>query len=337
MKISRRELLEKMIVAGIASNWLPLALGSSDREPARSLEDLARFGLATRLERSGIRHPLIGTYVSRLEQELTALAAWGDVDLVLQLQDLANQTQKLRGRLTSGRGSTGCLLTAYALNITDIDPVEHKLPFGRVLRNPAMSRARTTLFLGVSTPEIVGDLYAINKESGFADRIYICADEDSVRFVPGTSAWRFLESMGARSVPEIAAAYSLYRSGPLLEGADQDYRSHRYDNQLIEISPESAPILSESRGVLLYDEQVIRILMATFHIDEQNADLIRRDLAKLNRASAPIQLLKDVANRRGWSQVRTEEFLCIIEARLPRVFCQAHAIGVAMDARQYVV
>lgn len=71
----------------------------------------------------------IKTYIDRFEYELDALTRMGFVDYILLVYSYANKGKR-RG---IARGSGGGSLINYVTNITDIDPVEHKLYFERFI------------------------------------------------------------------------------------------------------------------------------------------------------------------------------------------------------------
>lgn len=71
----------------------------------------------------------------RLEYELTIISSKGYATYFLIVQDFVNWGKKNGVGVGPGRGSVAGSLVAYALGITDINPLEHNLPFERFL-NP---------------------------------------------------------------------------------------------------------------------------------------------------------------------------------------------------------
>ena len=74
-------------------------------------------------------------YVERAAYEINVICDKGYPSYFLIVADLINYARSVNIRVGPGRGSAAGSLVAYALRITDIDPIEHGLLFERVL-NP---------------------------------------------------------------------------------------------------------------------------------------------------------------------------------------------------------
>jgi len=89
-----------------------------------------------------------------------------------------------------------------------------------------------------------------------------------------------LREIHARSEDDIMAALALYRPGPLSGGLKDSFvRRFKGDEKVEHIHPALAPLLDETFGVILYQEQVLRIAneLAGFSLAE--ADLLRRAMS----------------------------------------------------------
>ena len=89
-----------------------------------------------------------------------------------------------------------------------------------------------------------------------------------------------LREIHARSEDDIMAALALYRPGPLSGGLkDAFVRRFKGEEQVKHLHPALAPLLDETFGVILYQEQVLRIanVLAGFSLAE--ADLLRRAMS----------------------------------------------------------
>ncbi|MDP2777000.1 MAG: DNA polymerase III subunit alpha, partial [Anaerolineales bacterium] len=89
-----------------------------------------------------------------------------------------------------------------------------------------------------------------------------------------------LREIHARSEDDIMAALALYRPGPLSGGLkDAFVRRFKGEEQVKHLHPTLAPLLDETFGVILYQEQVLRIAheLAGFSLAE--ADLLRRAMS----------------------------------------------------------
>jgi DNA polymerase-3 subunit alpha len=98
------------------------------------LSEHARAGLADRLSRSTGVIPQ-ADYEARLARELLVINAMGYAGYFLIVWDIIRYAREHRIPVGPGRGSAAGSLVAYALAITDIDPIPHGLLFERFL-NP---------------------------------------------------------------------------------------------------------------------------------------------------------------------------------------------------------
>lgn len=98
------------------------------------LEQLAKQGLAERLrERPGSLPP--DAYEARLREELTVITTMGYAGYFLIVWDIIKFARSRGIQVGPGRGSAAGSLVAYALRITDLDPLVYNLLFERFL-NP---------------------------------------------------------------------------------------------------------------------------------------------------------------------------------------------------------
>ncbi len=99
-----------------------------------------------------------------------------------------------------------------------------------------------------------------------------------------------LESSGMRDIlrkmkmsrfEDIVALLALYRPGPLGSGMVDDFIRRRHDASLIKYDhPDLEPILKETYGVILYQEQVMQIVSVLAGFNLAKADSLRRAIGK---------------------------------------------------------
>jgi DNA polymerase III subunit alpha len=99
------------------------------------LQMLARTGLAQHLKERSIRDIPEDYYQKRLEKELGIIITMGYAGYFLIVWDIVNFARSRGIPVGPGRGSAAGSLVAYALRITDIDPLRYGLLFERFL-NP---------------------------------------------------------------------------------------------------------------------------------------------------------------------------------------------------------
>ena len=149
--------------------------------------------------------------------------------------------------------------------------------------------------LGLRTLSVIDDsLENIRQTRGLDIDIDAIPLDDQATFdmlSAGESAAVFqLESAGMRRIlknlqPErfedIIALEALYRPGPLGSGMVEDFVAGKHGAQTLEYKHELLePILSETYGVILYQEQVMRIARALGGFSLGEADMLRRAMGK---------------------------------------------------------
>ncbi|MDE2971192.1 MAG: DNA polymerase III subunit alpha [Acidobacteriota bacterium] len=104
-------------------------------------EESARGGLARRLESPEVHgdRPPRQDYEDRLAMELDVIRRTGYSAYFLIVQDFVRFAQDCHIPVGPGRGSAAGSLVAYALGITDIDPLAHGLLFERFLNSERIS------------------------------------------------------------------------------------------------------------------------------------------------------------------------------------------------------
>jgi DNA polymerase III alpha subunit len=89
-----------------------------------------------------------------------------------------------------------------------------------------------------------------------------------------------LREIHARSQDDIMAALALYRPGPLSGGLkDAFVRRFKGQETVVHLHPALAPLLDETFGVILYQEQVLRIAHELAGFSLADADLLRRAMS----------------------------------------------------------
>ena len=89
-----------------------------------------------------------------------------------------------------------------------------------------------------------------------------------------------LRSIRAHSVEDIIRALALYRPGPLKGGLHDAYiRRHLGQEPVAHIHPTLKPVLDETYGVILYQEQVLRIANEIAGLSLPEAELLRRAMS----------------------------------------------------------
>ena len=150
-------------------------------------------------------------------------------------------------------------------------------------------------FLGLKTLTVVNNaIQLIEKERGVKLELSQIPSDDPETFTllgSGSTLGIFqLESSGMRdlliklkpeSFREIIALVALYRPGPLGSGMVEDFIKRKHGQGSIRYdTPELKEILKDTHGVIVYQEQVMRIASSLAHFSLEDADILRRAMSK---------------------------------------------------------
>ena len=90
-----------------------------------------------------------------------------------------------------------------------------------------------------------------------------------------------LRRLKPESIEDIIAVTALYRPGPLGSGMVEDFIERRHGRQKIDyLFPELEPVLKETYGVIVYQEQVMQTASAIAGYSLGEADILRRAMGK---------------------------------------------------------
>jgi DNA polymerase-3 subunit alpha len=155
-----------------------------------------------------------------------------------------------------------------------------------------------------------------------------------------------LESPGMRSLmvrlkpsvfEDIIALVALYRPGPMESGMHDDYVRRKHGESKVEYPlPQLEPILNETYGVILYQEQVMQIAAAVSGFSLAEADLLRRAMGKKDQAVMAAQRQRFVSGAlaHGVPKARATELFTLIEKFAGYGFNKSHSAAYAVVAYQ---
>ncbi len=96
-----------------------------------------------------------------------------------------------------------------------------------------------------------------------------------------SGAQRTLRQLGAQSVQDLAVANAFFKPGPATGGmAGAFVRRYRGEESVHYLHPSLEPILAETKGVLIFQEQVLRIAVEVAGLTWEDADHLRRGMSK---------------------------------------------------------
>jgi len=155
-----------------------------------------------------------------------------------------------------------------------------------------------------------------------------------------------LESRGMRDlirrllpdqINDIIALVALFRPGPLQSGAVDDYIDRKHGKAKIDYPhPSLEPVLRDTYGVMLYQEQVMSIAQVLCGFSLGQADLLRRAMGKkkLEEMTKVRQQFIDGAAARGIDTMLTEHIFGLVEKFAGYAFNKSHSASYAMVSFQ---
>ena len=277
------------------------------------------------------------------DEEVTAI-----IDLAMSLEGLARNAGKHAGGVVIAPDNLTDFTPLYcedgATNIVtqlDKDDVES---IGLVKFD----------FLGLKTLTIIDWAVRIINESidGEPLNIKTIPDNDATTFQllqrTQTAAVFQLESSGMRDLikrmrpdqfDDLVALVALFRPGPLQSGMVDDFITRKHATNKADIDylhPELKPVLEETYGVILYQEQVMQIAQVLAGYTLGGADLLRRAMGKKKAEEMAKQreIFVGGATERGVAQPTATRIFDLMEKFAGYGFNKSHSAAYAVLSYQ---
>ncbi|MGH9379650.1 MAG: DNA polymerase III subunit alpha [Thermoanaerobaculia bacterium] len=203
-------------------------------------------------------------------------------------------------------------------------------------------------FLGLRTLTVIDDTLKQLKLQGIEldlDNVPLDDAETYRLFREGRASGVFqFESAGMRDLiqrarpsrfEDLAAMNALYRPGALSVGMVEEYIQRKLGKKRVSyILPETRPILEETYGVIVYQEQVMRIAVEVAGFSLGEADVLRKAMGKKSPKVMAEQKEKFVSGAvaRGVKRQKAEELWNYIEPFAGYGFNKSHSVAYALLA-----
>jgi DNA polymerase-3 subunit alpha len=166
----------------------------------------------------------------------------------------------------------------------------------------------------------------------------ICAGDTSGVFQLESSGLKdVLRKLQPAVFEDIIAVNALYRPGPLGSGMVDDFIERKHGRQKITyLFPELEPILKETYGVIVYQEQVMKISSAIAGYSLGQADILRRAMGK-KKAEVMAEQKKffmEGATKCGFDDKKAGELFDLMAYFAGYGFNKSHSAAYAMIAYQ---
>ncbi|MGO4514925.1 DNA polymerase III subunit alpha [Terriglobus sp. 2YAB30_2] len=137
------------------------------------------------------------------------------------------------------------------------------------------------------------------------------------------------------SVEDLTALNALYRPGPIQGGMIDDFIERKWGRRAVEYTfPELEPILKETLGVIVYQEQVMQISSAIGGYSLGGADLLRRAMGKKDPAEMAKQRVIFMAGaaERKFNKDKAGQLFDLMEQFAGYGFNKSHSAAYALLA-----
>jgi DNA polymerase-3 subunit alpha len=206
-------------------------------------------------------------------------------------------------------------------------------------------------FLGLKTLTVVNHaLLLIEKTHGVKIELSQIPLDDPMVFellgLGSTPGIFQLESSGMRDLliklkpenfREIIALVALYRPGPLKSGMVDEFIKRKHGKETIRYDlPELKGILKDTYGVIVYQEQVMRIASLLAHFSLEDADILRRAMSKKDPREMEMQKEKflEGAKRNRINPTKAEKIFDLMAKFAEYGFNKSHSAAYALIAYQ---
>ncbi|RME81376.1 MAG: DNA polymerase III subunit alpha, partial [Zetaproteobacteria bacterium] len=136
---------------------------------------------------------------------------------------------------------------------------------------------------------------------------------------------------------DLIAVVALYRPGPLQSGMVDAYIRRKHGEEPVHYPhPKLKPILEETYGVIVYQEQVMQIAQVLAGYTLGQADLLRRAMGKKIPEEMARQraVFVDGAEKRGLERAKAEEIFDLMEKFAEYGFNKSHSAAYALVSYQ---
>jgi len=272
----------------------------------------------------------------------------------IQVRELIDTARKLEGLVrNSGVHAAGVVISPKPL--TELVPL-HKTKNDEIVTAYDMNAVgKMGLlkmdFLGLTTLTILDDATKLIRQRGTAIDLYAIPLDDALTYervfhAALTSGIFQFESIGMadvlrrykpNSIEDLTALNALYRPGPIQGGMIDDFIERKWGRRKVEYElPELEPILKETMGVIVYQEQVMRIanVMAGYSLGE--ADILRKAMGKKIAEEMAKQRERFVqgALAKGFPEKKVIKTFDLMEQFAKYGFPKAHSAAYALLAYQ---
>ncbi|MEE8370389.1 MAG: OB-fold nucleic acid binding domain-containing protein, partial [Dehalococcoidia bacterium] len=169
-------------------------------------------------------------------------------------------------------------------------------------------------------------------------RMICAADTVGVFQIESRAQMQTLPRVQPRSLEDLTVEVAIIRPGPIVGGAVNPYINRRLGREPVTYDhPSLEPALSETLGVIIYQEQVLQVAMALAGFTAGQADSLRRAMSRKRSKEAIAELKEqfiDGCLDRGVTKPAAESTFAKIQGFAEFGFPKAHAAAFGLLAYQ---
>lgn len=202
-------------------------------------------------------------------------------------------------------------------------------------------------FLGLRTMTVIQDAVDIIAERGkeppdldtlpLSDQatfdLYSRGDTDGIFQVESDGMRKYLRQLKPSCFEDIIAMLALYRPGPLSSGMVEEFIKRKHGEvPVVYPLPSLEPVLQDTYGVIVYQEQVMKIAQVVAGYSLGGADLLRRAMGKKNAEAMAEQrsIFNEGAAKLGVSKEKATEIFDLMEMFAAYGFNKSHSAAYAL-------
>ncbi len=164
------------------------------------------------------------------------------------------------------------------------------------------------------------------------------ADTDGVFQLESSGFKEMLKKLKPDRFEDIVAGVALYRPGPLDAGMVEDYIARKHGKKKVAYPhPKCEPVLQTTYGVIVYQEQVMRIAVELSGFTMGQADKLRKAMGK-KKADVMAELkgkfVRGAVEHSGWQEKPATELFELIEKFAGYAFNKSHSAAYAVISYQ---
>ncbi|MEW5773196.1 MAG: DNA polymerase III subunit alpha [Thermodesulfobacteriota bacterium] len=175
------------------------------------------------------------------------------------------------------------------------------------------------------------DTLALTDERTYA--LYSRGDTDGIFQVESDGMRRYLRMLRPTCFDDLIAMLALYRPGPLGSGMVDEFIKRKHgESEVVYPLPSLEPVLRDTYGVIVYQEQVMKIAQVVAGYTLGGADLLRRAMGKKNpeAMAAQRQVFLEGAARNGVDAKKAGEIFDLMEKFAEYGFNKSHSAAYAL-------